>query len=203
MIIIMREIVGPQSFLSRAAKTTQILAPMQGFRNQPGDLRRASRSPRCVLSFLVIALLLWAPTALSMQRFQADKWVTECGGAPAAGSAICSIMVPFWQLAEGGVGSFALVVMLQTGNIGIVGSPIPVRAVLRVDKGQPANCRGARYCIFPAAESLEIVKQLAKASLILIDVYTSRSQFSFSLSPMGYQAGIAQVRAWGYQPIGN
>lgn len=196
-------IVARPSYLSRADQIPQILAPMQRFRNQPGDLRRASRSPRGLCSLLVVALLLWAPAALSMQRFQADEWVTECGRAPATGSANCSIMVPFWQLAEGGMGSFALVVMLQTGNIGIVGSPAPVRAVLRVDKGQPVTCRAARYCIFPAAQSLEMVKQLAKASLILIDVYTARSQFSFSLSPMGYQAGIAQVRAWGYQPIGN
>ncbi len=49
----------------------------------------------------------------------------------------CSITVPFWQAGYAGKGSFALVVMLDTGNIGIVGQPLPVRAVLRVD-GNPA-----------------------------------------------------------------
>jgi hypothetical protein len=33
----------------------------------------------------------------------------------------------------------------------------------------------------------------------LIDVFTAKAQFSFSLSPKGFQAGVAQMRAWGYQ----
>ena len=148
---------------------------------------------------MAFLLWQWAPAARSMQRYQADDWVTECGGAPGSSGAICSMMVPFWQTAEGGKGSFALVVMLQTDNIGIVGSPAPVKAVLRVDKSPPATCRGGHYCIFSTAQSLAIVNQLAKASLILIDVFTARSQYSFSLSPEGYRAGIAQIRAWGYQ----
>ena len=102
-----------------------------------------------------------------------------------------------------GKGSFALVVMLQTGNIGIVGSPLPVKAVLRVDKNPAAICRGSRYCIFPTAQSVELVRQLEIGSLILIDVFTAKSQFSFSLSPKGYQAGVAQIRAWGYQISAN
>jgi hypothetical protein len=176
---------------------------MPRLHNQPGNRHTTSRPPRHLGSLLSLALLLLCTrAAFSMQRYQADDWITECGEAPGARSANCSIMVPFWQLAKGGKGSFALVVMLQTGDIGIVGSPPPVKAVLRVDKGPPVTCRGARYCIFPGAQSLQTVRRLAKASLILIDVYTARSQFSFSLSPMGYQAGIAQVRAWGYRPIG-
>jgi len=143
-----------------------------------------------------------AIAAPSTQRFQADEWITECGGKPGA-SADCSIMVPFWQTADGGKGSFALVVMLQTGSIGIVGTPSPTKAVLRIDKSLAATCRGERYCIFPAAQAGAVVKQLGNASLILIDVFTAKSQFSFSLSPKGYQAGMAQIRAWGYQLSAN
>ena len=88
-------------------------------------------------------------------------------------------------------------------NIGIVGSPPPLRAVLRVDKNPAAECRGSRYCIFPVGQSLALVKQLDIGSLILIDVFTAKSQFSFSLSPKGYRAGVAQIRAWGYQVSAN
>jgi hypothetical protein len=149
--------------------------------------------------WVIMAFLLWSPPALAMQRYQADEWIAECGNRAAQGT--CSIMVPFWQTAVGGQGSFVLVIMLQTGNVAIVGTPAPVKAVLRVDKGLPATCQGGRYCIFPAAQSLAIVRQLAKASLILIDVFTAKAEFSFSLSLTGYRAGIAQIQAWGYQVI--
>lgn len=149
--------------------------------------------------WVIMAFLLWSPPALAMQRYQADEWIAECGNRAEQGA--CSIMVPFWQTAVGGRGSFVLVIMLQTGNVAIVGIPAPVKAVLRVDKGLPATCQGGRYCVFPAAQSLAIVRQLAKASLILIDVFTAKSEFSFSLSVTGYRAGIAQIRAWGYQVI--
>ncbi len=129
------------------------------------------------------------------QRFQADDWITECGG----GNGGCSITVPFWQDGYHGKGSFALVVMLDTGNIGVVGTPPPTRAVLRIDKNPAAACRGPRYCVFPTGQSLALVRQLDVGSLILIDVYTANAEFSFSLSPKGYQAGVAQIRAWGYQ----
>ncbi len=140
--------------------------------------------------------------AFSMQRFQADEWITECGGKPGA-IAGCSIMVPFWQTADGAKGSFALVIMLETASIGVVGTPSPTKAVLRIDKSAAATCRGERYCIFPPAQAGAVVKQLENATLILIDVFTAKSQFSFSLSPKGYQAGIAQIRAWGYQLSAN
>ncbi len=173
----------------------------------PGNLRICSllRPYRTWFAIALVAPLVWvfaSTIAFSMQRFQADEWITECGGTPGA-RADCSIMVPFWQAADGGKGSFALVVMLQTGSIGIVGTPSPTKAVLRVDKSPAFTCQGERYCIFPAAQADAVVKQLRNASLILIDVFTAKSRFSFSLSPKGYQAGIAQIRAWGYQLSAN
>ena len=74
-----------------------------------------------------------------------------------------------------------------------------MKAVIRVDKNPPIECRQTRYCIFPSAQSLMAVKQLKVGSLILIDVFTAKGVFSFSLTPKGYQAGIAKIRAWGYR----
>jgi hypothetical protein len=152
-----------------------------------------------VLIFALWGELCGAGGAAAARTFDADEWVTECGAAPGHGAADCSITVPFWQTGYDGKGSFALVVMLQSGNIGIVGKPFPLKAVLRVDKNPPVECRQTRYCIFPTAQALAVVKELGVGSLILIDVFTAKSQFSFSLTPKGYQAGIAQIRAWGYR----
>jgi hypothetical protein len=139
------------------------------------------------------------PASAAGLKFRADEWVTECEAGARAAVPDCSITVPFWQSRGSWKGSFALVIMLQTGNIGIVGEPFPHRAVLRVDKNPPIECRQERYCVFPSMQALAVLKQLKLASLILIDVYTERGQFSFSLTPKGFQAGIAQIRAWGYQ----
>jgi len=89
--------------------------------------------------------------------------------------------------------------MLQTGNIGIVGQPFPVKAVLRVDKNSPIECKQARYCIFPSDQAVAALKQLKIGSLILIDVFTEKGSFNFSLTAKGYQAGISKIRAWGYR----
>src|SRR5215475_9500892 len=114
-------------------------------------------------------------------KFRADEWVTECQGGAAAPD--CSITVPFRQTRRGQRGSFALVIMLQTGNIGIVGQPFPVRAVLRVDKNPPIECTEPRYCVFPRAQAIAVLNQLIAGSLILIDVYTERGTFFFRLTP--------------------
>jgi invasion protein IalB len=156
----------------------------------------------CSIAVLFLALGIQAPgrASAATQRYQADEWITECNSVAAgAGYAECSITVPFWQNQRDARGSFALVVMLQTGNIGIVGQPFPVRAVLRVDKNPPVECRQARYCVFPSAQALGVLKELSAGSLVLIDVYTAKGVFSFSLTPKGFQAGLAQVRAWGYR----
>jgi hypothetical protein len=163
------------------------------------------RQRRSAVVFGVAAwtLLCVAGGASASLRFRADEWVTECDGGLGSPAADCSITVPFWETADNGKGSFALVVMLETGNIGIVGQPLPVKAVLRVDRNPPIECQATRYCIFPTSESLSAVRELGVGSLILIDVFTARSHFAFSLTPKGYQAGVAQIRAWGYRLPGD
>ena len=135
-----------------------------------------------------------APVA-GEQTFRSDEWITECSSDPSD----CSITVPFWQTQGDRGGSFALVVMLQSGNIGIVGRPLPIKAVLRVDKNPPIECRETPYCIFPSAQATAAIRQLKVGSLILIDVFTAKATFNFSLTAKGYQAGIAKIRAWGYR----
>jgi hypothetical protein len=159
--------------------------------------RRNTRHRLAGVALASAALLGLASGTSAEQRYQADEWIAECSGVPGSlGS--CSITVPFWQAADGGKGSFALVVMLQTGDVGLVGTPPPARAVLRVDSNPQAVCQGQRYCIFPAAQSLALLRELDHAELILIDVYTAKGHYSFSLSPKGYHASVAQIRAWGY-----
>jgi hypothetical protein len=150
---------------------------------------------------LVLTLCIQAfdvASARAAQKYRADEWVTECEPDPSRGAAGCSITVPFWQTQRQTRGSFALVIMLQTGNIGIVGVPFPTSAVLRVDKNRPIECKQARFCVFPSGQAFAVLKQLEVGSLILIDVYTAKGAFNFSLTPKGFQAGIAQIRAWGY-----
>lgn len=142
---------------------------------------------------------LEAASLAAGQKFRADEWITECDPTTRSGAPDCSITVPFWQTSGDPRGSFALVVMFQTGNIGIVGQPPPVRAVLRVDKNPPVECRQPRYCVFPSVHALSILRQLKVGSLILIDVDTEKGSFSFSLTAKGYQAGLAQIHAWGYR----
>jgi hypothetical protein len=163
---------------------------------RPGCTCRAAIS---LLAICVSAIAL--PATAREQKFQSDEWITECDIG--TGEPECSITVPFWQGQRERDGAFALVVMLQTGNIGIVGKPFPTRAVLRVDKNQPVECRQARYCVFPSAQALAVLKELKDASLILVDVFTAKQVFSFSLTPKGYQAGIAKIRAWGYRLLIN
>jgi hypothetical protein len=178
-----------------------------------GQFWRRGGEPRCrtrrrhrsaaALVFAAWSFLGAAGVASATLRFRADEWVTECGGSLGSPATDCSITVPFWQTGDEGKGSFALVVMLETGNIGIVGQPAPVRAVLQIDRNPPIECRATRYCIFPTNQSLAAVRELGIGSLVLIDVFTTRTHFSFSLTPKGYQAGVAQIRAWGYRISGD
>ena len=160
--------------------------------------------PTAGIFFLTLSVqVLVLQPAIGEQTFRSDEWITECEVDPGNGTPDCSITLPFWEARGGQEGSFALVVMLQTGNIGVVGQPFPVKAVLRVDKNLPIECKQTRYCIFPSAQALAVVKQLQVGSLILIDVFTAKGTFSFSSTPKGYQAGIAKIRAWGYRLFPN
>jgi hypothetical protein len=157
---------------------------------------------RAAIPLLVIGASTVAVTAAAAeQMFQSDEWITECNTG--TGGPDCSITVPFWQGERQRDGAFALVVELPAGNIGIVGQPFPTRAVLRVDRNPPIECRQARYCVFPSAQSMAVLRQLKDAALILVDVFTAKGTFSFSLTPKGYQAGIAKIRAWGYRLPGD
>jgi len=166
-------------------------------------IRQKMRSSKCqtaLIVSLIFSVSAWsASRAAEGPKFRADEWVTECDSRPGPGAPDCSITVPFWQTHGGPKGSFALVVMLQTGNMAIVGQPFPNRAVLRVDKNPPIECRQARYCVFPSIPALAVLNQLKIGSLVLIDVFTEKGEFSFSLTPKGFQAGIAKIRAWGYK----
>jgi hypothetical protein len=161
-------------------------------------IRRFCTAGSLVPLVLSVQVLVLAP-ATAEQTFRSDEWITECDADRGSSTPDCSITVPFWQSGGDLDGSFALVVMLQTGNIGIVGQPFPVKAVLRVDKNPPIECKQTRYCIFSSPQAVAVVKQLRVGSLILIDVFTAKGVFSFSLTPKGYQAGIAKIRAWGYR----
>src|SRR5262249_41267836 len=116
----------------------------------------------CTLGSLILALAQ-VPTlarAAGEQKFRSDEWITECDSSPGLSVPDCSITVPFWQTKGGQKGSFALIVMVQTGNIGIVGQPLPIKAVLRVDKNLPIECTATRYCLFPSPQALAVLKQL-------------------------------------------
>jgi hypothetical protein len=164
-----------------------------------GTFRRSIQPAVIILLTYCAIQPVEAASSARGQRFRADEWITECDSSTRSAAPDCSITVPFWQTSGDPRGSFALVVMLQTGNIGIVGQPPPLRAVLRVDKNPPVQCRQPRYCVFPSAEAFAILRQLKVGSLILIDVDTQKGSFRFSLTPKGYQAGLAQIRAWGYR----
>ncbi len=156
-----------------------------------------------LFAVLLCGELISAAPAVAVERYQSDDWITVCEPAPGGHTPECSITVSFGGIQHGERGAFALAVILDTGNVGIVGRPFPVGAVLRVDRDPPVECREWRYCLFPHEESLAAIKALGAGSLILIDVFTARASFRFSLTPRGYQAGLAEIRAWGYRFPGD
>lgn len=108
-------------------------------------------------------------------------------------------MVPFSKTENGQRGAFALAVMVSTGDIAIVGQPVPVRAVVHIGNNPPIECKEMQSCLFPRERSIAAIGQLSTASVILVDVLTAKASFKFSLTTRGYQAGLAQIRAWGYR----
>ena len=127
-------------------------------------------------------------------RFRVDDWITECGTAG------CSITGLFQQTnLDGRRGAFALVVMLGSRQLAVVGEPYPIRARLQIDANNPTACVGTRYCIFPGYEAGRAIRELGAGSLVLIDVYTGKDVFRSSLSTKGYQASLAKLQAEGYK----
>ena len=164
---------------------------------------RRPRRPTMILVLAAWAILCAAGDASATLRFRADEWVTECGGSLGSPAADCSITVPFWQTGSDGKGSFALVVMLETGNIGIVGQPVPVKAVLRVDGNPPIECRAAQYCIFPTAP-ISLCRQGARDRLAgphrcLYDA----SPFRLQPDAKGLPGRSGADTSWGYRLRGD
>ena len=63
------------------------------------------------------AQLLILQPATAEQTFRSDEWITECEVEAGSGAPDCSITLPFWQARGDEDGSFALVVMIQTGKM--------------------------------------------------------------------------------------
>jgi invasion protein IalB len=135
--------------------------------------------------------------AAAGQKYQSGDWITEC--ETGVGTPECSLMVPFSKTENGQRGAFALAVMVSTGDIAIVGQPVPVRAVVHIGNNPPIECKEMQSCLFPRERSIAAIGQLSTASVILVDVLTAKASFKFSLTTRGYQAGLAQIRAWGYR----
>ena len=151
------------------------------------------------------AMLLPALCALpaAAEKYQSDEWVTECGVGPETGARECTITVPFQEREKGQKGAFALVVALSSGDLAVVGEPVPQRAVLQVDGNPAIECKEPRYCLFAPGDSRTLLDELRTGSVILIDVFTAKAAFKASLTARGYRAGIAQIRAWGYPLAGD
>lgn len=127
-------------------------------------------------------------------KFRIGDWVTECGAAG------CSITGLFQQTnLNGRRGAFALVVLLGSRQLAVVGDPHPTRARLQIDANNPTACTGTRYCIFSGPEAGQAIRELASGSLVLLDVQTRQDVFRASLSTKGYQASLAELEAEGYR----
>jgi hypothetical protein len=159
---------------------------------RPGSRHR----PRRILALALAGQFVAGVALAAGQKYQSGDWITECetgGGSPE-----CSLTVPFSRTEGDQRGAFALAVLVSTGDIAIVGQPAPIRAVLHIGNNPPIECREAQYCLFPRGQSLAAIGQLSTAPVILVDVLTAKASFKFSLTTRGYQAGLAQIRAWGY-----
>jgi hypothetical protein len=148
---------------------------------------------------LAAAAAIFAGTAAATDvTFQADNWTTDCrvGGQPPTIDGDCSVTGVFRDTDVGSAaGAFALLVALNPPAVAIVGQPAPLAALLRVDAGPAFHCTGRRYCIFSAADTNEIMRELRRGSLILIDIAAAQHAYSASLSTRGLQASLAEIRA--------
>lgn len=162
------------------------------------DVSRVSGFKRTLLG---LALLFLPCSGLAeIVKFQADDWVTECDTSHQSPDEDCSIIGVFRNTSPDGVkGSFSLLVDLKNRQVAVVGEPLPARVSLHIDKNQPVQCKGTAHCIFSSTDAEAVARQLQYGSLILVDVFTAKSMFRFSLSAKGYKAGLAKIHAMGYR----
>jgi hypothetical protein len=148
---------------------------------------------------LAVAAVFYAgATGAGEVTFQADNWTAACriGGNLRAVDGDCSVTGVFRDIDVGSAaGSFALLVALQPPAVAIVGRPAPRAARLRIDAYPAFRCTGKRYCIFPAADTKEIMRELSRGALILVDIETARHHYRAGLSTRGLQASLAKIRA--------
>jgi hypothetical protein len=152
---------------------------------------------------LIVGFGLASGARAETLRFQADDWVAECDTSQAT-DAECSIIGVFSsENAIGPKGSFSLLIDLRNNLVAVVGKPFPGRALIRVDKNPPMECRGERYCIFSNDDAETIVRQLKSGSLVLVDVFAGNSLFRSSLSTKGYRADLDKIQAQGFRYFSN
>ncbi len=157
------------------------------------------RARRRSAAALAAAAMIFAGVAAADDvTFQADNWTADCriGGQPRAIDGDCAVTGVFQDVDVGSAaGAFALLVALNPAAVAIVGQPAPREARLRVDAGPAFRCTGRRHCIFPAAETKKIIRELRRGSLILIDVATAQHAYRASLSTRGLRASLAKISA--------
>jgi invasion protein IalB len=153
-----------------------------------------------ITSLLVCWLLIPSVGNAEVVKFAADDWVTECDTAHETVNDDCSIIGVFRDRSrQGGTASFSLLIDLKNKLVAIVGEPTPTGSNLRIDKNAGMQCHGTPYCIFAYSDVDNIIQQLRTGSLILIDVFTGKGAFRFSLSAKGYRTGLAKLHAQGYR----
>jgi hypothetical protein len=154
-----------------------------------------------ITSILLGSAILALPIGANSEtlRFRSDDWLTECDTSHETADGDCSIIGVFRNSSTGGTkGSFSFLIDLRNHQVAVVGEPAPTRATLTVDKNPVLGCTGSP-CIFSTSEADIISRQLELGSLALIDVFTAKGVFRSSLSPKGYQAGLAKIMANGQQ----
>jgi invasion protein IalB len=153
-----------------------------------------------ITGLLVYCLFMSAAGKAEVIKFAADDWVTECDTAHETVNDDCSIIGVFRDRSrQGGTASFSLLIDLKNKLVAIVGEPTPTGSSLRIDKNAGMQCRGTPHCIFAYSDVDNIIQQLKTGSLILIDVFTAKGPFRFSLSTKGYRTGLAKLHAQGYR----
>jgi invasion protein IalB len=149
---------------------------------------------RLVLSGMLV--LAAVDAAIAQIELQAGDWTTRCDSRPDRHADDCFATLSLRGSASTGI--FAIVIMLQIGEIGIAGKPPPKQATIRVDTNPPFVCSGTPYCVFSREASHSLIKQLDNGHIALVDILTAGKTLHFSFGTSGFRAGTAKLRAWRY-----